>query len=165
MMQAGQDRPGDDLTDGQNVVVRRRARAVRNGLTNPLMRSGSIEVVHLLSKNAPQVPLPEQQNVVKAFAPEAAEESLADRVHIGVETADDLDVGAAGDVVEPCAEFVVAVANQESRCCVEGGVAQLLSSPLLRGVVGYGLVDDLSRVVLDDDGFPQGQQSPSGRRG
>jgi hypothetical protein len=148
MMQPAQDRSVDDFSEGHDVVVRG---AHRNCLVDALMRSAFIEVVHVLSENAPQVSFTENQNVIEALSSEAAEEPFYARVHVRVQTEDDLDVGAFRDVVEPRAELAVVIPNDESRRVVEGGVAELLRGPLLRGVVGHGLVDDLSGVVFDDD--------------
>jgi hypothetical protein len=130
MMQSAQDRSGCDVSAGNDVVVRC---ALWDRLTEPLMRSAFIEVLDVLSENASQVPFTEQQNVVKAFASEAAEEALHDGVHVRMQAEDDLDAGALGDVVEHRAELAVVISDDEPWGIVERGVAELLSGPLLRG--------------------------------
>ncbi len=57
MMQSAQDRPGDDVSAGDDVVV---GCALRNRLIDPLMRPALIMVGHVFSENTPQVPFTEQ---------------------------------------------------------------------------------------------------------
>jgi hypothetical protein len=110
MMQSAQDRSGCDVSAGNDVVVRC---ALWDRLFEPLMRSAFIEVLDVLSENASQVPFTKQQNVIKAFASEAAKEALPDGVHVRMEAEDDLDAGALRNVVEHRAELAVAISDDE----------------------------------------------------
>ena len=49
-------------------------------LLQALMRPGMVEVRHVLAQHPPQVPLAQDQQVVKALAAHAPEEALAGRV-------------------------------------------------------------------------------------
>ena len=81
MIEPAQDSSGDDLADGQGVVVRR---AFRDGLTDPLMSSALTEIAHVLSDKSSHVLLAEQQHMVEALAPETAVKPLAEAlVHSG----------------------------------------------------------------------------------
>jgi hypothetical protein len=49
-------------------------------LTDALVGPAAVDVAHVLCQVASEVPLPEDQDVVRALAPDAAEEELADGV-------------------------------------------------------------------------------------
>ncbi len=80
MMQSAQDRPGDVVSAGDDVVVRC---AFWDRLTERLVWAALVEVVHVLSEHASKVPFTEQQHVIEALSPEAAEEPLHGRVQVG----------------------------------------------------------------------------------
>ena len=80
MVQSAQDR---DLGDRAAAVLPAFvAWLVRNLLTDPLVRSRAVEVLTVLTKNDPKVLLAENDRVIEAFAPNAAEEPLAHRVGV-----------------------------------------------------------------------------------
>ena len=100
MVQASQERPGDDVPCRHDVVIRRGVRTLRDRLADSLVRSALIVVVDVLAEHPAQVLLAEQQNMVEALAPQTADQPLADRVHVRMKAEDDLGVSADGDVVE-----------------------------------------------------------------
>ncbi len=89
--------------------------------------------------------------MVQALTTQTSDEALAQRIHIWMKTENDIDIAPAGDVVEYRPKLSIAIANEKPRRPVERGVAKLLSRPRLRGMVRDGLVDNFSRVVLDND--------------
>jgi hypothetical protein len=69
-----------------------------------------------------EVTLIEDKEEVKAFAPQAAQESLADSICLGSlkGSRQNLDIGPISDPVEGSAELVVVITNQESWSLAEG---------------------------------------------
>ena len=78
-MQAAQDGDRDDASPALGVLLQRRC-PLGDRLPDALMRAGLIEVRHVLAERAAQVALPQEQQMIEALAPHAAQEALADRV-------------------------------------------------------------------------------------
>ena len=80
------------------------------------MRASFIEVALVLTEGPVEVTLIEDEEEVEAFAPQAAQESLADGIGLGCldGSGQDLDIGPISDPVKGIAELVVVVADYES---------------------------------------------------
>ena len=93
-----------------------------------------IEVANVLGEYGEQLALGQDDQVVDALAAYAAEKALAGRVHVrrmhrGL---DDPRPETLGSAIEISSEFVVSVADEESRTLSERcRIAKLLSGPLL----------------------------------
>src|SRR4051812_17210729 len=89
----------------------------RNALTDPLVRSSAVEVAEVLRQHAPEVPLAEDQRVVRALPADAAEEALADGV--GPRRPDRRpkygDAAGGGEAIELGAVLGVVVVDEEAR--------------------------------------------------
>ena len=68
----------DDLT---GVVVVQRS--IRDPLPNTLMRSRLVEIADILSGDAFEALVVEKEHVVEGLAPQAADESFTDGIHVG----------------------------------------------------------------------------------
>jgi len=126
-----------------------------NLLAHPLMRPSHVEVVdRILREDVPQVSLSQNDHVIEAFAPDAAQKSLAHRIHQGslYRCAQNANPGALGDAVEDRAELVVTIANDELRALPERRrIAELLRRPRLRRSARHRNVDDALGVHIDDE--------------
>jgi hypothetical protein len=80
--QAAQDRFSADLADAEVPCddAARMARAVGDALADALVRPGGVVVLLVFGQNGSQVRFAEDQAAVKEFAPQGADEALADRV-------------------------------------------------------------------------------------
>jgi hypothetical protein len=80
--QAAQDRFSADLADAEvpRDDAGRMARAVGDALADALVRPGGVVVLLVFGENGSQVRFAEDQAAVKEFAPQGADEALADRV-------------------------------------------------------------------------------------
>jgi len=81
------------------------------------------------------VSLSQDDHVIEAFAPDAAQKSLAHRIHQGSlnRFAQNANPGPFGDTVEDRAELVVTIANDELRALPERRhIAELLRRSSLR---------------------------------
>jgi hypothetical protein len=113
-----------------------------------------IEVVLVLPYDPAEVALIEDKEKVEAFAPYAAQESLAYGIGLGSlkGSGQDFDTGPLSDPVKGMAELVVVVANQESwslakRSCLP----QLLGDPGVVGTSGYAEMEQSPRLQFNDD--------------
>jgi hypothetical protein len=111
-MQTAEHRNGDDRAG--LIVVRR---AIRDPLPNTLMRSGRVEVADILPGDIFRVLGVEQEHVIEGLAPQAADKSFANGIHVrGLHRRlVDPRTRALGNAVECGAELLVAVSNQKSR--------------------------------------------------
>jgi hypothetical protein len=76
----------------------------------------------VLIEGPAEVTIIEDEEKVEAFAPQAAQESLADGIGRGClkGSGQDLDIGSISDPVQSIAELVVVVASQEAWSLAEG---------------------------------------------
>src|SRR5206468_9558360 len=117
--------------------------AVGDVLCDALVRPGRVVVRLIFRKYSAQVRLAEDQRPVEEFAPQGADEALADRVHAGRLNGDAQDRGAGDleDGVERGGEVRAAIADQEpdvleSLVEAEGQIPGLLHGPLAGGAGG-----------------------------
>ncbi len=79
MIQAAQDREGDDLA---TCVMGRHGSSFRLGelLSDPLMRSCLVEVDHIRMEHAVELLLMEDEQMIEALTSHTAQEALTDRI-------------------------------------------------------------------------------------
>jgi hypothetical protein len=77
VMQTTEHWYGDDLAG--LIVVRR---SIRDPPPNTLMRSGRVEVADILPGDIFQVLVVEQEHVIEGLAPQAADNSFANGIHV-----------------------------------------------------------------------------------
>jgi hypothetical protein len=107
-----------------------------------------------LFENTAQVALPQDDHVVEALLPDAAQKSLYDRVHQGGPHCrlDDPNARPFRDPIELSPVLVVPVADDELRpLCQWSGVAKLLCRLLLTRVVGCRQVHHPLTVDVHDE--------------
>src|SRR5450631_708174 len=106
----------------------------RHALFEPLMRARGVEIAKaILLENLTEMPFAENNNVVEALAPDAAEKPLANRIHERSldRRSSNADTGALCGTVKVGAELVIVVANDELGPDAEGrGLPHLLCRPL-----------------------------------
>src|SRR5450631_2501192 len=98
----------------------------RHALFEPLMRARGVEIAKaILLEHPTEVPFAENNNVVEALAPDAAEKSLANGIHERSLNGrpKNADAGALRGAVEVGAELAVVVANDELGPEMPKGVA------------------------------------------
>ena len=105
-------------------------------------------------QDAPQVRLAQDEDVVQALAPHAAEEALAGGVlpRRAVGRAQLRDAARRGDAGEGRPVLAVVVADEVARPLAEGrGLAQLLGDPGVGRVARHADMDDPARAERDDE--------------
>ena len=98
----------------------------------PLVRSAPVEMSHPVGLHSAEVALAKDQDVIEAFAAEAAEEPLTDRVQVRRRRrdGDHIDTRGDGAVGEAAPELAIVIPNQESRGrIVRRGLSELLGDP------------------------------------
>jgi hypothetical protein len=110
-------------------------------LSDPLVRPCDVEIVEaVLLQHVLDVPLAKDDDVIETVAPDAAEKSLANRIHErGLDCRPkNPHAGALCGTVEVGAELAVVVADDELGPGAEGcGFPELLRRPLRRWVPSY----------------------------
>src|SRR5215472_9117626 len=101
------------------AVATRCRRPVGDALPNSLMRTRSIEERRILARRPSEMVLIEYEHVIEYLAPQRSHKSLCDRVHVRRPNGrlDHPNPNALCRTIERPAVLVVAVADQESRCC------------------------------------------------
>ncbi len=130
MMQATEHREGDDSP----FAIGCRLLLGWDPLLNALMWSSLVEVDHVLLERVAQVPLPEDQHVIQAFAAHAANQAFAHRVRSGSldRRSEHLDPAAHGDGGEVRPVLGIVVANEIFRRFPKrGSPTELLSDPCI----------------------------------
>ena len=89
---------------------------LRNPLRNPLVWPRSVEVFDVFLDHAMKLPVPEDQDVIKGFSPQAPQEPFADRVGLwsAVGGLEDFDGACPRNSCELVAVLAVPIANQET---------------------------------------------------
>jgi len=127
---------------------------LRDPLLQALMWPRGVEVGGILAQDAPQVGLAEDQGVIQALAPDAAEEPLADGVLPGraVGRAQLHDAGPRSQPGEGRPKLAVVVADEVLGMPPEGhGLAQLLGDPRVGRVARHADMDDPARAERDHE--------------
>jgi hypothetical protein len=153
VMQASEHRYGND--NRCRLVRRLHSFVGRDTLSQALVRPRLVEVLMgVLLEHPTKVRLVQDDDVVQALAPDAAQIPLADGVHIRTPgwDADDFDAGSLSHRSEVPAELAVVVADQEPRPFAEGRrLAKLLRRPSVARRSGHADVHDLPGPVLHDE--------------
>jgi len=152
VVQAAQDREGHDRPC--RMPPSQVSRHLRDRLPKPLVWPRRVEVCAVRPEHAAQLTLVQDEQVVEARAPDAAEEPLADG--IGARgphgRAQHLDAAPSRDARELRAKRGVVVTDQEARPRAEGRrLTQVLCDPRVGRVPCHGDVDDSPRTEIDDD--------------
>lgn len=125
----------------------------RNALAESLVRSGSVEVSGVLAEYATKMLFAQDDHLVEALAANAAEEALADGVHVRRAHCrrDDPDTRAGGYAVELRAEFAIVAQEQLRSDPALRRVAQLLGSPGRARTSRNREMNHLARAQVDDE--------------
>ena len=118
------------------------------------MRPCSVEVSDIRAEDAPQVRLAEDENVVQALAPYAAQEPRARRIDArGADGgAQHADPARGGEAIEPLPILAIVVAKQEPWCHPEWRrLAQLLRHSSVGRVPRDADMDDAARLERDNE--------------
>ena len=130
-------------------------------LLNTLMRSMLIVVSQVSLNQVMQLVLVQNQEKIKTLPLERADESLAERIGPGRQNGclEHLDATASGDSGEELAIFLVIVPNEKSRSFAPGGgFTQLLGYPGISRVASDSKMNDLSRLMGDDNEDVEGTE-------
>ena len=118
------------------------------------MRSVSIEVLHIGMKDTMQLLLLQDEQMIEALSPHAAQKAFTDGIRSRgvIECFEELDGACGCHSGETRSEFAIVVVNE-----ICGGLpirrsfSQLLGYPRVRGRVRHIHMDHLSRLQLDDE--------------
>ena len=136
VVKTAQDWEGDNTPRARMFPIHRR-RSRRDRLADPLVWPGVVEVPDIRAEDAPQVRLAQDEDMVQALAPHAAEEALAGRVLPGraIGRAHLRDARCRGHKREGRPVLAVAIADEVARPLAERrGLAQLLGDSGVRRV-------------------------------
>jgi hypothetical protein len=94
-----------------------------NPLPNPLVWPCSVEVFDVFLDDPMKLPVPDNQQVIEAFSPQAPQEPFADRVGLGsaVGRLQDFNGACLSDSCEIVAVLAIPVADQEAWGLAMGG--------------------------------------------
>jgi hypothetical protein len=124
-------------------------------LPDPLVRTRAVEIVEaVFLQHVLEVPLCEDDDVIEALSADAAEKSLANRIHERSLNGrpKNADTGTGGGAAEVSAELAVVVANDELGSGAEGrGLPHLLRRPLRGRVPRDADVHDALGVDVNDE--------------
>jgi hypothetical protein len=127
----------------------------RNSLPNSLVRACEVEIAEaVLLQHVLEVPLAEDHDVIETVAPDAAEKSLANRIHERSldRRPKNVDAGTGRGATEIGAELAVVVADDELGSSAEGrGLTELLRRPLRGRVPRDADVHEALGVDVDDE--------------
>lgn len=158
MMKPTEDGKDDDLSIRSRPL---RRRCSGNSMLYALMRTGSVEKAHVLAEHGLQVMLSENDDVVQALAPNAAEKALANRIHQRSPNCclHNADAGSFCHPVELRAELAVPVAEDDLSTLPERrDLAKLLSGPAFARLARHSEMNDLLRVYIDDEEREEGSK-------
>src|SRR4051794_9370099 len=87
----------------------------RGVLGQALVRPGGVVVLHIFDQDAPQMALPENEQMVEAFLPYGTDPALRERVGFGSMEGRQHNLHALGleDLIKARREFGIAVVNEE----------------------------------------------------
>ena len=113
-----------------------------------------IEVGLVLPDDLAEMRLIEDEEEVQAYAPQTAQESLANGVGLGclIGSGQDIDIGSLSESVEGIAKLVVVVADEKAWSLAKGScLAQLLGDPGVVGTSGHAEMEQATRTQFDDN--------------
>jgi hypothetical protein len=153
MMQAAQDREGEDLATCL-MDWHRSSFLLRNLLLDALMRSGLIEVLNVGMKDTVQLLLVKDEQVIQTLSPHTAQKALTDgigswRVRRCFQY---LNAAGCGHARETGSKLAITIPNEilrrlSKRSCFP----QLLCSPGIGRRSSDPHMDDSARVQIDDE--------------
>lgn len=146
----------------RRVGVGRSRRCDGHGLTKALVRSRGVEVPDVLSKDALEVPLSRDEEMVKALAPGAADEPLAQRIGLRCSNrgAHHANPDPFGDSGEEATKLAIPIPKEELGAMPVGcRVAKLLRHPPIPGRSSYAEVDDPASGVVEEEEREQGPEA------
>jgi transposase len=158
VMQAAQDREGNDWRC--RMQRSQMSRRFRDRLLNALVWPRRVKVCAVRPEHAAQLALVQDEQVVEARAPDAAEEPLADGIGARGPHGRPQHLAAAPrrDARELRAKRGVVVTDQEARPRAEGRcLTQVLCDPGVGRVPRHPDMDDPSRAQVDDE---EGEEGP-----
>lgn len=121
---------------------------------NPLVGASLVEELHVFFGHSIQMTLPQDEHVVKAFSPYAAQESFADRIgfRCAIGRFQDFNSASCCHSRKTLAVSTIAIPNQKARSLIEGRrFAELLSYPCIGGMDRDIKVNDAPCGQLNDE--------------
>jgi len=118
------------------------------------MRPGSVEVVPIRVEHALELLLMQDEQMIEAFTPYTAEESLTDGIRARgvIRGFKNLNVTRLRNPSEANAKLVVVITDEVLRPHTKGGgFPKLLCSPGVSGISCHTDVDYFARVQFDDE--------------
>jgi len=88
-------------------------------MPNALVRSGSVEILHVLLNHAVQLAFIDNQQVIETLAADTSQKAFTNRVCLGGTNRRSENLDAAGSPGERSTVLAVVVAYQEAWACVE----------------------------------------------
>ena len=167
MIQAAQDREGDDLA---TCVMGRHGSSFRLGelLSDPLMRPGLVEVAYIRVEHAVELLLMQDEQMIEALTPYTAEEALTDGIRPRgvIRSFENLDVTRRSNPSEAHTKFAVVITDEVLRSHTKGGgEPSLLCSPSVSGIACHADVDHSARVQFDnEEGKKRAEEEVSDRK-
>ncbi len=131
-----------------------------NSLVDALMRPSTVEILHVLAQHTSQMSLTDDHHVVEAVAPNASEQSLANRICTWRfdRCSQHLNRASCCDSLEMRAIFCIIIPDQICRRLTEGCcLTELLSNPFIGRGTCDGDVYDAPRAKLGND---EGEEWP-----
>jgi hypothetical protein len=125
---------------------KRRSARFRKLLPNPLMRSCPVEVHHILIEHALELPLAEDQQMVKTFLSHTPQEAFADRIGSWCMRGrfENLDGTRGRHPSKARPKFASVITNQILRCLpIRGSFWELLCNPGIGRIPCHAYVDHL----------------------
>jgi len=125
----------------------------RNALTDPSVQTTGIEIAGPeFSKNVPQVPLSENDQVIEALLSDAPQISLYHRIHQWrpYRRPNNADASSLRHSVKVSPELVIPIADDELRSLTEwSGIPELLGGPFRSWRTGNTNVHNALRIDID----------------
>ena len=143
MMEPTQDREGEDLA-AFGIWWHWPSLWLWNLLLDPLMRPGSVEVVHIRVEHPVELLLMEDEQMIEALTSYTSQEPLTDgiRSRSVIRSFENLDVTCFRNPREAQPKLAIVIPNEILRTrSIGGGFPQLLCSPSVGGRARHTYVD------------------------
>ena len=125
------------------------------------MRSGQVEVRHILIEHALKLLLVKNQQVVKAFLSHTPQEAFADRIGLWRMNGrfENLDGARGRHPSEARPKFAIVITNEILRCLpIRRGFPKLLRNPGISGRSCHSHMDHAPGFVFDDNECEEGSK-------